>query len=255
VKGENAAICAVTEGIVSDQPQGEWQLPYPPQQPRGQQPPGWDPGQPPYQGQPYGIPGGVPPYPGYGYGPGPPWPGQSRRGHYILIAIGAGIAAVAVAIVVAVLVPASGTHNVSAGSTGGSGSYFDMQDLSGDTYQVTLDKIVDPGKPSGLFSNPGPGTRDVGVVFTIQAIKGSPQDENADLDATVVGSNGHTYSGGIDTDIVGYSNFDGGQINVAQGDSVTGVVVFSVPNGIRVKQVQWSGTAGLGAPATWSVNG
>jgi hypothetical protein len=206
---------------VSDQPQGEWQLPYP----------------------------------GYGYGPEPPWAGQSQRGHYILIAIGAGVAAVVIGIVVAFLVPASGSHSVPAGSTGGIGSYFDMQDLSGDTYQVTLDKIVDPGKPSGLFSNPGPGTRLVGVVFTVQALKGSPQDEDADLDATVVGSNGHTYSGGIDTDIVGYSNFDGGQVNVAQGDSVTGVVVFSVPNGIKVTQVQWSETAGLGSPDVWSVNG
>lgn len=242
---------------MSDQPQGEWPQPYPPQQPHGQQPPAWNPGQPPYQGQPYGPPGAVPPNPGYGYGygPGPPWPGQSNRGRYILIAIGAGVAAVVIALVVAVLTPASGSHSVPAGSTGGVGSYFDMQDVSGDTYQVTLDKIVDPGKPSGLFSNPDPGTRLVGVVFTVQAVKGSPQDENADLDATVVGSNGHTYNGGIDTDIVGYSDFDGGQISVAQGDSVTGVVVFSVPNGIKVKQVQWSGTAGLGSPVTWSVDG
>jgi hypothetical protein len=249
MKGENAAVCAVTEDIVSDQSQGEWQQPYPPPQPYGQQPPGWYPGQPYYQGQPYGPPGAAPPYPGYG--PGPPWPSRSHRGRNILIGVGAGVCAVVIAIVVAVLASPSGS--VPAGSTGGVGSYFDMQDLSGDTYQVTLDKIVDPGKPSGPFSNPDPGTRLVGVVFTVKALKGSPQNENVNIDVTVVGSNRQVYDPGLEADIVGYSDFgDAGQINVAQGNSVTGVIVFSVSNGIKVTQVQWSSE--LGTTAVWNVD-
>ena len=71
-----------------------------------------------------------------------------------------------------------------------------------------------------------------GIVFRIKALKGSPQDEDANNDAVIVGSNGQTYSADFD-DIAGYTNFDKGTIQVAQGDTVTGAVTFQVPNGVE----------------------
>ena len=74
-----------------------------------------------------------------------------------------------------------------AASSAGVGSYFDVKDSSGDTYQMVLIKV-----------------------------SGSPQNEDANSDAAVVGSNGQTYNADFDS-IVGYTNFNEGQINVAQG--------------------------------------
>jgi hypothetical protein len=67
----------------------------------------------------------------------------------------------------------------------GMGSYFDVQDASGDTYRVTLVKIIDPAQGADQFNTPDSGKRFVGVVFTIKALNGSPQNEDANDDAAV----------------------------------------------------------------------
>jgi len=70
------------------------------------------------------------------------------------------------------------------------GSYFDVQDSSGDTYRVAMVKIIDPAQGADQFSSPDNGKRFVGVVFKIKALSGSPQDEDANSDAAVVGATG-----------------------------------------------------------------
>jgi hypothetical protein len=129
-----------------------------------------------------------------------------------------------------------------------------VQDGSGDTYRVTLVKIIDPAQGADQFSTPDPGKRFVGVVFTIKALRGSPQDEDANGDAVVVGSNGQTYTADFDN-IAGYTNFSNGQINVAQGDTTTGAVVFQVPDGVKVTEVQWTTSGGFGSTVQWDVRG
>ena len=111
------------------------------------------------------------------------------------------------------------------------GSYFDVRDQSGDTYWVTLVKIVDPAESTNQIFTPDSGTRFVGAVFKVKALSGSPQDEDAN-DAAVIGSNEQSYSANI-ADIAGYTNFDNGMIHVAQGETVTGSVTFQVPSGLR----------------------
>ena len=134
----------------------------------------------------------------------------------------------------------------------GIGSYFDVQDSNRDTYRITLVKVIDPAQGADQFNTPDNGKRFVGVVFTIKALSGSPQDEDANDDAAVVGSNGQTYNADLD-DIAGYTNFSDGSINVAQADTTTGAVVFQVPDGISIKQVQWSSAAGFGSTVQWTV--
>jgi hypothetical protein len=134
------------------------------------------------------------------------------------------------------------------------GSYFDVQDGNGDTYRVTLVKIIDPAQGAGQFFTPDSGKRFVGAVFRIKALSGSPQDEDANSDAVLIGSNGQTYTFDV-SDIVGYTNFDNGTIHVAQGDTTTGAVVFQVPDGIKVTEVQWSASGGFGSTVQWDVRG
>jgi len=181
----------------------------------------------------------------------------------------AGIGAVVVAIIVisALASHGSGVSTTPSGSssTAGSasspagtpkaasakvGSYFDVQDSSGNTYRVTLVKVIDPAQGADQFNTPDNGKRFVGVVFTVKALRGSPQDEDANNDAAVVGSNGQTYTADIDN-IVGYTNFSNGSINVARGETTTGAVVFQVPDRIKVTKVQWTAASGFGSTVQW----
>lgn len=262
---------------MSDQPQ--WN-------PYGQQDPGRWQGQPPYQGQPYpgqpyqgqpyqGQPPPYqgqpypPPYPGPGYGPQAPPP--RRKSHWVRNIL-AGIGAVVVASVAISALSSHGSgvsvtpsgNSGTAGSTATAaaahkagaariGSYFDVGDGEGATYRVTLVKVIDPAQGADQFTTPDSGKRFVGAVFRITALKGSPQDEDANNDAALVGSDGQAYSADFDA-IVGYTNFNNGQIQVAQGDSEIGAVTFQVPDGVKVAEIQWTG-GGFGSAVQWDVRG
>ena len=129
------------------------------------------------------------------------------------------------------------------------GSYFDVGDGSGDTYRVTLVKIIDPAQGTSEFDVPDNGKRFVGAVFKIKALKGSPRDEDANSDADLIGSNGQTYTFDLN-DIAGYTNFDNGTIHVPQGQTVTGSVAFQVPDGVKVAEVQWT-PGSFGSAVQW----
>lgn len=132
------------------------------------------------------------------------------------------------------------------------GSAFSIQDGSGDTYQVTLLKVIDPAKSADPFMTPQPGSRIVGVVFRITALAGSPQGEDANNDATILGSDGQVYTAGFDG-IAGYSNFEVGVIHVAQGGTVVGAVTFQVPEFVTVAAIRWTADGGDGSTVQWYV--
>ena len=221
------------------------------------------PGQPPSGGWPQG------PGPQNPYGP-PPQRKKRHLGCWILLGIIG-----AVALIVIIVVAASGGGGVSTTPSGtgataksaGSpsptttrsaapaaiGSYFDVQDASGNTYRVTLDKIIDPAQGADQYTTPDNGKRFVGAVFTILAVNGSPSNEDANSDAAIVGSNGQTYTADFNN-IAGYTNFNSGQINVAQGEKTTGAVTFQVPTGVKVSKVQWTPAGGLGDTVQWSMS-
>ena len=134
------------------------------------------------------------------------------------------------------------------------GSSFELKDGSGNLYRVTLAKVIDPAKGENQFTVPDSGKRFVGLVFRVKALTGSPQDEDANNDAVVIGGNGQNYSADFDG-IAGYTNFDHGAIHVSQGETVTGSVTFQVPNGVKVSTVQWTALSGFGSTVEWIVPG
>jgi hypothetical protein len=134
------------------------------------------------------------------------------------------------------------------------GSDFDVQDASGDTYGVALTKIIDPAQAADRVA-PNKGKRFVGAVFTIKVISGQgPQQQDAEDDAFLVGSDGRTYVPDI-IPITGYTEFNVGEIHAAQGNSSTGVVTFQLPTGVKVSRVQWSTYSSFGVRSTvqWTV--
>jgi hypothetical protein len=216
-----------------------------------------------------------PAQPPYGYGPrgpgGPPYaPPPQRKKHHWVRNTFIGIGALVVVIIIVTVASSGGVSTTPSGTTAstktsksnpaaahqpttaGIGSYFDVQDSSGNTYRVTLAKVIDPAKGSDQFTTPDNGKRFVGAVFTIKALNGSPSNEDANSDAALVGSNGQTYTADFDS-IAGYTNFNSGSIDVAQGDTVTGAVTFQVPTGVAVSKVQWTPDGGFGSTVQWNV--
>lgn len=214
------------------------------------------------------------PYGGYPSGPGgpnytPPQTPRKKR-HWIRNTFLGIIALIVVIIIALVLSSGGGVSTTPSGTsaapknspssapathqatTAGIGSYFDVQDSSGDSYRVTLVKVIDPAQGADQFTTPNNGNRFIGAVFTIKALTGSPRDEDANSDAALVGSNGQTYTPDFDN-IAGYTNFNNGDITVAQGDTATGAVTFQVPIGVMVSKIQWSESGGFGSTVQWNV--
>jgi hypothetical protein len=130
------------------------------------------------------------------------------------------------------------------------GSSFELKDGNGNLYRVALTKVIDPAKGENQFTVPDAGKRFVGLVFRVKALTGSPQDEDANNNAVIIGSNGQNYAadfGGI----AGYTNFDHGAIHVSKGETVTGSVTFQLPTNVKVSTVQWTALSGFGATVEW----
>jgi hypothetical protein len=226
-------------------------------------------GQQPHEAQPYGPPD-RPPY-------GDPEPASDLRPprrrwkrhlvHSVLVLAGIGIVVVGGIVISRLASRGTGVSTAPSGDTSGSGSAaapavspirvgssFDVSDISGDTYRVTLVKVIDPAPGADQFNAPDSDSRFVGAVFEIKALKGSLQNENANNDAAIIGSNGQTYHADFDA-IDGNTNFTNGSVKVAQGDTATGAVTFQVPNGIKVTELQWTGASGYGSTVQWHVRG
>ncbi len=179
-----------------------------------------------------------------------------------------GIIGLIVVIIVVALVTSSGdvsnTPSVASGAPSPSvthvaapkrlGSYFDAQDSSGDTYGVALTKIVDPARTTDQIT-PDSGDRFVGAVFTVKGISGDgPQQQDAEDNAALVGSDGQAYIPDI-VPIHGYTDFAVGEIHAPPGESTIGAVTFQVPMGVKVSKVQWSTFSDSGVQSTvqWNV--
>jgi hypothetical protein len=211
-------------------------------------------------------PGGQPPSPapGFGYGYGPRPPRFARRPRFLGALIVLGLFIVFGFVVRHVTVshdtvsvttspPGSEGPPTWPAPAGTIGSAFDVGDGKGNVYRVTLVKVIDPARGADQLISPGRGKRFVGLVFSVKAMTGSPQDEDANNDAVVVG-NGRTYSAGFAA-ITGYTNFDHGAIRVAQGETVTGSVTFQLPKAVPVTRVRWTALSGFGSAVEWNVHG
>ena len=144
------------------------------------------------------------------------------------------------------------SSSVHASAKAGLGASFNATDASGGTYRVRLDLIIDPATAVGRSTTLKHGRRLVGVVFTIDAISGRLRHEDAGSLATVVGSDGKTYTPG-DSSIAGYAGLRNRHLNIAQGASATGAVAVQMPAGVTVSTVRWSAAPRSRSTITWPV--
>ena len=241
------------------------QQPYPGQAPfQGQQPswPQGGAGQPPFSG----IGGynyhnvGSPPY----YGSGAPRRRFGVRrvrgaifGIIALIIVGSGLKAVfsndsSSSDASSGSVAVTPTSTQAASAPGSTGTYFKVQDATGDSYEVALVKVIDPAHGVDQFTTPASGKRFVGLEFTIKGLSGTLQAEDANNDAFALAAGGQKYSADFDS-LAGYTNFDEGAIHVSKGQTVTGTVTFEIPATVKVAKAQWTSASGFGSTVQWNL--
>jgi hypothetical protein len=253
-------------GPGQDQGQGE-----PPSWPSANQSPAWpspgrsSPPPPPLPSPAWPAAGQPPSGPGYTYGYGPRRPRFRRRfpiralivlGLFIAFGFAVrGLTSHHEPVSATVSPPASvGLHTGLQAPPGAVGATFTLDDGTGSAYRVTLVKTIDPARGADQAGPPDSGKRFVGLVFTIRALSGDLQGEDANNDAVLVGAGGQKYPAAL-SGIAGYTNFNHGAIQAAPGETVTGAVAFQVPDGVTVSTIQWTALSGFGPMAEWTVTG
>jgi hypothetical protein len=145
----------------------------------------------------------------------------------------------------------SATPSPTAPLSGPLGTVYTVTDSSGNQMTVTLAKVIDPAQGADQFNTPNNGFRFVGAVFTLKGVSGTFSDD-ASSDASVIGSNGQSYTADFDS-IAGYTNFNSGEFNLTPGQVSVGAVTFQVPVGVKVASVQW-GSGFDSSVATWTLS-
>jgi heme/copper-type cytochrome/quinol oxidase subunit 2 len=138
-------------------------------------------------------------------------------------------------------------------ATGHIGDTATVTDSSGDQYSVTIKQVIDPAQPADQFNTPDNGKHLVGVVYQVKVISGKIDDAAGNC-ATLIGSDGKAYTTTISS-IAGYSDTTT-LIKLNAGESVTGAVVFQVPDAVHASTVKWTPDSGFAdSTATWNVAG
>jgi hypothetical protein len=132
------------------------------------------------------------------------------------------------------------------------GAALPFRDDKGDAYSVALVRVIDPAKGADQYTTANPGERFVAAVFTIANAGSASTTDDANTNATVLGSNAVSYSADFDP-VAECTNFNGGTYQLGRGQSLTGCVVFQLPAGVKVARVQWSPNGGVGnaSPGAW----
>ena len=130
----------------------------------------------------------------------------------------------------------------------------DVVDFSGNPLAVTMTQIVDPATGATQFDTPKPGYRFVAVDMNLQNAGNATISDNANVDATVIGTDSQAYVFDAD-DVVGCTNFGFGDYTLLAGNSESGCVVYQLPTAVNVKAIQFALGGNNADTAQWSTSG
>jgi hypothetical protein len=146
------------------------------------------------------------------------------------------------------------SHPTTTTTTPGVGGTLSFEDANGVPYTVSLQQVIDPAPGADQDNQPDPGDRFVAAEFVITDTSSSATtSDDANNDATVVGSDDQTYDADFD-DVAGCTNFNDGLYQLSPGQSATGCVVFQLPTSVTVATVEWSASGVFGGTfGEWKV--
>ena len=133
------------------------------------------------------------------------------------------------------------------------GATLTVTDMNNHPFSVQLTQVQDPAVASDSFDTASPGKRLVAAYFSLTNKGSSTIQDDANSNATVVGSDNQSYQPNFDT-VNGCTNFDAGQYTLTPGSTSSGCVVFSIPNSVTVAKVQFQPTSFSGTVAEWVVS-
>ena len=124
---------------------------------------------------------------------------------------------------------------------------------SSENVGVTLDNVYNPAQGSDTFDQPNAGNYFVALDFTVQNNSSTPFTDDMNSDVTLVGSDNQTYTADFDT-VSECTNFNNGDVALGKNASVTGCVVFQLPDTVKPAQMDFLfGDAYGSAPGVWSL--
>ena len=125
--------------------------------------------------------------------------------------------------------------------------------LGSENVGVTLDNVYNPAQGSDTFDQPNAGNYFVALDFTVQNNSSTPFTDDMNSDVTLVGSDNQTYTADFDT-VSECTNFNNGDVALGKNASVTGCVVFQLPDTVKPAQMDFLfGDAYGSAPGVWSL--
>jgi len=133
-----------------------------------------------------------------------------------------------------------------------------ISDATGAKADVTLVKVIDPGKPTSPYGGVPAADRYVGLDVKIVGVSTKALFPAADatINVTVTGSNDHTYKSvtavaQYEGDLVGCKNLTDGKLATGAGQTVSGCIIFALPRAVKLAKVVYSEPAGT--RAQWMV--
>jgi hypothetical protein len=137
-----------------------------------------------------------------------------------------------------------------AGATNYIGSTITLSSSGEGNYAATLVKVIDPAVASSNSLPPNSGTRFVGVEFTVKSESGDNLDVTLANEAVAADAANNSFDTQVAASVNDCNDLQA-FVTLAPNSSVTGCVVFQVPNGDHLTKV-YVGSGGQ-APATWTL--
>ena len=133
------------------------------------------------------------------------------------------------------------------------GSTINVAGLNDSSADVTLNQIIDPASGNNEIETPDAGKRFVAAAMTIKNTSSANLSGDANIDATLIGSDGQTYTPTVAT-VAECTNFNYGDFQLAPGESASGCVPFEIPTGVTVTAFKFSQDLGIsGTFGEWMV--
>jgi hypothetical protein len=137
------------------------------------------------------------------------------------------------------------------------GGTLNLTGERGSAMAITLARIINPatgaeGPPTG--DNGKPSGRYVAAMVTIKNTGKSALEDDANNDASLVGSNNEVYTPALSA-VTECTNFDNGIYRLAPGESVTGCVAFALPSNVNPSRFKYTPSSGFAADfGEWSLS-